>query len=143
MWEWNEEDTPSKLISAVAAGDIKRVKQLIAEGADVNERQPSAPEDDMTVTPLGVAFSNWAYEGEDLDVFDLLLSAGASTDYLIQFAEEDPFDLVDSLNEMRDHIDPEELVPLGKQVLDVLKKRGIEIDMSRYYLTEEELSEGA
>ena len=99
----------------------------------------------MTVTPLGVAFGLYAYEGEEsgLKIFDMLLEADANPDWLFRVADEKPADILDALNELRGHLDPKELISIGQEVLMVLKYRGIQVDMDRYYLTEEELAEEA
>lgn len=139
MWEWNDEDTPSRLISAVWNADVGGVRELLSEGEDPNARFPVSPEGSTTVSPLGAAFGLWAHEGADegLEIFDLLLAAGARTDWMLQVAEDRPMDVLDSLNELRSHFGPEELVPMGRQVLSILRKRAIEIDTSRLYLEED------
>ena len=145
MWEWNDDKSPSRLIPAILKCDVELTKKLLAEGDDPNAKLPSSPENIMTVTPLGVAFGLYAYEGEEsgLKIFDMLLEADANPDWLFRVADEKPADILDALNELRGHLDPKELISIGQEVLMVLKYRGIQVDMDRYYLTEEELEEGA
>lgn len=98
----------SELVMAAKAGDVEKVKQLLAAGVDVNQRMPitGTPDDDYTA--LGIAA-----RGGHAETVGLLVKAGADVRQVVGLMRSAPFheaayfghaDVIERLSQTADDI---------------------------------------